>query len=165
MLTQIFSHTPLWVYGLLAGLVGLGWQQSRNRHVQKILAFVVPVVMVVLSFIGVYSSFGWQRITLSIWLAALVGVAVMGDRYFPLKGVYYQTVERRFYVPGSWLPLAVILLIFFAKYAVGVMAGLHDPLLDNQFFIGGLSFLYGGLSGFFVARAWGFSRALSDARP
>ncbi len=67
---------------------------------------------------------------------------------------------RTFTVPGSWWPLAVILAIFFTRYAVTVMLVMNGELRQVAAFAGTASFVYGLSSGFFLARTLGLSRLL-----
>lgn len=45
MLGQVLSHTPVWVWGLLAGLLVLGFSQVRKRNVGRSLHFVWPFTL------------------------------------------------------------------------------------------------------------------------
>src|SRR5439155_15157054 len=56
MLLQIVQHTPVWVWGLLAGLVALGVSQARDREVSLARITILPLVMLALSFSGVVSA-------------------------------------------------------------------------------------------------------------
>ena len=38
MIVNILSHTPVWVWGLLAALTALGFSQTRQRHVAEVSA-------------------------------------------------------------------------------------------------------------------------------
>ena len=44
-MTQILTHTPLWVFGLFFGLVYLGYLQSRTRQVSRGRLIVLPLAM------------------------------------------------------------------------------------------------------------------------
>ena len=55
--------------------------------------------------------------------------------------------------PGSAVPLALMMGIFFTKYAVGVLLAMHPELRHQMGFALGISALYGGFSGIFAARA------------
>lgn len=156
---QILSHTPAWVFGLLLGLMVLGLQQTRNRQVKLWLAYLLPVGMVILSLVGVTSNFGVQLLTISLWMAGLCSVALVGYQLLPVKSLRYLTESNRFYIPGSWVPLFVILAIFFTKYVVAVLYALGNPITEQAAFMPVLCVVYGGFSGYFVARALCLVRA------
>lgn len=156
---QIVAHTPPWVFGLLIGLLVLGLQQTRNRQVNRGLAYVLPVGMVILSLVGVTSNFGAQLLSVSLWLAGLCAMALIGYQWLPVKNLRYLAESNRFYIPGSWIPLVVILAIFFTKYSVAVLYALANPLTTQAAFMPVLCVVYGGFSGYFVARALCLVRA------
>ncbi len=156
---QILAHTPAWVFGLLLGLIVLGLQQARNRQVKLWLAYLLPVGMVILSLIGVTSNFGVQLVTISLWMAGLCAVALLGYHLLPVKNLRYVAESNRFYIPGSWIPLLVILAIFLTKYVVAVLYALGNPITVHAAFMPVLCVVYGGFSGYFVARALCLVRA------
>ena len=56
-------------------------------------------------------------------------------------------------VPGSAVPLALMMGIFLTKYAVGVTLAMHLVQAGDLAFAMSLSALYGAFSGVFAARA------------
>ena len=56
-------------------------------------------------------------------------------------------------VPGSWVPLALLMGIFAVKFALGVAAGIRSPLLDDPAVVAAASASLGLLGGGFGARA------------
>jgi len=80
--------------------------------------------------------------------------AVLLNRFakWPRK-VAYTTVTRSFLVEGSWTPLAAIMIIFFARYAVSVSLAIHPELRTTHWLAPSVGFAYGLMSGAFLARA------------
>lgn len=156
---QILTHTPPWVFGLLLALIVLGLQQTRNRQVKLWLAYLLPAGMVILSLVGVVSNFGTQVISVSLWLSGLALMAFVGYQLFAIKDVRYLAESNKFYIPGSWIPLLVILAIFFTKYIVAVLYALNNPITEQVAFMPVLCLLYGLFSGYFVSRALCLVRA------
>jgi hypothetical protein len=153
MLTQIILHTPLWVWALLAVLVALGYSQTRSRTVGLRRVVIIPVAMIFLSLYGTVSAFGPSPGTLSAWFAACALLASMVVlRPAPL-GTGYDRLGQKFAVPGSWLPLLVILGIFCTKYAVGVTLAMQPDTAHHTLFAMLIGTLYGLFSGFFAGRA------------
>ncbi|MCJ8337328.1 MAG: hypothetical protein MJK10_02560 [Pseudomonadales bacterium] len=163
MIIEILKHTPIWVFGLLVFLLILGLQQSRDRTVKKFLILPLPVGMVFLSYFGVFSSFGLSPISTGLWLAALVSIACLFAKCLPLKGVEFSTATARFSIPGSWVPLVLMMAIFFSKYLVAVLNALHPSLTMSSGFMILCCLVYGALSGVFVGRTvsmWGKKRLI-----
>ena len=145
MLIQIITHTPTWVFGLLALLLWLGGRQLRAGQVSLVRMAVMPVAMASLSVYGVWSAFGGTPLAALAWALALLLSPATGARYHP--------ESRSFSMPGSALPLALMMGIFFTKYAMGVALVMHPGLAQDAAVALPVSALYGAFSGGFVARA------------
>jgi NhaP-type Na+/H+ and K+/H+ antiporter len=92
-------------------------------------------------------------VPLASWAVALATSALAGYALFRDKRVQYDVAAKEFFVPGSWVPLAVIMAIFFAKYVYAVMHALNAHVIAEPMFVVALSAVYGLLSGYFAARA------------
>lgn len=153
MFTQIIIHTPLWVWALLAGLIALGYSQTRSRSIGLRRLVIIPVAMIVLSLYGTVSAFGPSPTVLGAWFAACaIVVSLTVLRPSPM-GTAYDGVHRRYTIPGSWLPMFDILGIFCTKYAVGVTLAMHPLMARDALFATLVGMLYGVFSGFFAGRA------------
>ena len=109
--------------------------------------------MIILSFLGVLTAFGSTPLALSFWLAGVAMTAYLGLKFVSQNGVGFAAESRSISVPGSWIPLALMMAIFFIKYAVGVILARKLPITSEPTFIGSISLIYGFLSGVFLARA------------
>ena len=71
---QVISHTPYWVWGMLAGLVGLGASQLRDRSASLLRTQLMPLGMAAFSVAGLLSAFGGSASSgvqaVGLWLAA-----------------------------------------------------------------------------------------------
>lgn len=152
MIIDILQHTPVWVFGLFFLLV-LGIKQSKDRLVSRQMLLPLPIGMIALSYAGIVSSFADSTLALSLWLLSLLAVMLTISRYAPVKGVSYQADSGKCQMVGSWLPLTLIMAIFFTKYVVGIVQAMHPALLTMPLVIMLLSCLYGGFSGVFAGRA------------
>ena len=153
MLVEILKRTPSWVFVLFFVLILLGYSQSKDRVVSRGKVSILPVAMIVLSFYGVLSAFGISPVGLTSWGLGVVGAVWLGLTLASPSGISYSTETQTFSVPGSWLPLALMMAIFFTKYAVGVILARQLPIAIEPAFTGSISFCYGFLSGVFLARA------------
>jgi len=153
MLIEILKRTPSWVFVLFFALLAFGYLQSKDRVVSRNKVTMLPSAMLLLSFYGVLSAFGVTSFALSAWLAG-VGIAVcLGLKIAKLGGVGFTAETKSFSVPGSWIPLCLMMAIFFTKYAVGVILARKLQIASELSFIGSISLIYGLLSGVFFARA------------
>ena len=153
MLVQIITHTPYWVFGLFALLLWLGGKQLRAGQVSLVRVAVMPVAMAGLSVYGVWSAFGGTPLAALAWALALLAVCALALLLSPATGARYHPESRSFSMPGSALPLALMMGIFFTKYAMGVALVMHPGLAQDAAVALPVSALYGAFSGGFVARA------------
>jgi hypothetical protein len=153
MLLQIVSNTPKWVFVLFAALLWLGLNQLLTRKIGLARVTLLAVGMAGFSLFGTVSAFAGVPSALLAWLTAAAAVfALVVNRPLP-AGTQYEAASRRFTLPGSAVPLALMMGIFFTKYAVGVTLALQPALAREAAFALGLSALYGAFSGVFAARA------------
>jgi hypothetical protein len=114
---------------------------------------LLPLAMIGLSLYGTLSIFAQQPWVLAGWLGALVAAtATVLARPLP-PGTSYDPASRRFTLPGSVWPLALLMAIFCTKFAAGVALALQPALAQNAAFGWGFSAIYGALSGIFLGRA------------
>jgi len=162
VLFEILKRTPTWVFALFAVLVLFGVLQSRTRQISLARVAILPLVLVGLSLSGMWSAFGANGYAIASWSAAVAAaVALNGLAKWPRK-VAYTAGTRSFLVEGSWSPLAVMMLIFFTRYAVNVTLAINPGLAASPWLAPAVGFAYGLMSGAFLARAL---RILGSARP
>ena len=68
-------------------------------------------------------------------------------------GASYDAATREFSLPGSVVPLALMMGIFFTKYAVGVSTAMVPELTQLESFVLTVTVIYGAFSGIFLGRA------------
>ncbi len=152
LMVEIVKHTPPWVFALFVGLVGLGWYQGRARTVRRMRMVVFPMVMILLSCYGVISAFGRSPLGMGCWLLGGITAVVLALQLAPTLNVAISMKNGLVFIPGSWLPMALIMTLFVTKYAVGVCLARQLPVISLSAFVGSVSFVYGLLGGFFFGR-------------
>ena len=156
MFSQIIKGTPLWVWGLLAALLALGLSQLAGRQLSLRRVILVPLAMLGLSLFGMLPAFGGTGQlgpVLLAWLGAGALVTALMLRLAPAAGSGYDAASRRFVVPGSVLPLFLILGIFMTKYVVGIELALQPAVARDAAFALPVGLIYGAFNGLFAARA------------
>jgi hypothetical protein len=160
----MFTHIPLWVFAVLALLLALGYLQSRTRQVNPTVLRFVALGFLAYSLWGVVGSFGPGWLSLAPWFLGLA-VAVLGTRAsFWAQGASLVPNTRRVLVPGSWLPLALMLSIFAVKFALGFAAGAGTPVISGSLAAAACALVLGLLSGLFAARARAVASVATQAR-
>ena len=153
MLTQILSHTPTWVFGLLALLIAYGITQlwSRQMGVGRVIG--VAAGMALLGGSGVATAFGVSLELLLAWGLAAAGLAALVQRIPLAAAARYDADSQRLHVPGSVVPLLLMMGIFASKFCVGVALAMHPQLHAELGFALVVALLSGAFSGIFAGRA------------
>mgnify|MGYP003584009648 CR=1 FL=1 len=166
MLIQILQHTPTWVFGLFLALLALGSRQLFPTQAGLRRMAIMPLAMAGLSAYGLVSAFGGAASAVAAWaLAAAAALAWVLSRPLP-AGVRFDRGEMRFSLPGSPVPLLLMMGIFLSKYAVGVLLAMHPQMAHHSGFALSMSALYGAFAGLFLGRSlrlWKLALRSADA--
>ena len=152
MIAQILINTPLWVWGLLAALLALGFSQARSRTAGVARITLLPLGLGAFSLYGTVSAFGATPTVIGSWLAATTLLLLVVTQMPVPTGTRYDSARRQFQLPGSWVPMALIMGIFLTKYVVGVSLVMQPELKANANFSLAIGTLYGVYSGIFAGR-------------
>ena len=155
MILQILIHTPLWVWALLAALLALGLSQRRDRRVRRAQLLALPLALLALGLWSMAPGFVAQPVAAALWLGAIAAAALLGLRLPRPAAARWLADEARLFLPGSWLPLLLIVTIFSLRYAAGVGQGLHPEWRAMASVQWPLALVFGALSGIFLGRALG----------
>jgi hypothetical protein len=159
ILMQILRGTPVWVYPLLLGLIVFGYLQSKPRNVAPAMVAILPVALGVFSLTRVLAAFGPVPLGLAAWAAGTAAALLLNRALRQPAGVRWSAATSTFHVPGSWVPLTLMMAVFFARYALAVSAAMTPGLMHSSAFVTEASFGFGLLSGIFIARAlWVWSQ-------
>ncbi len=150
---EILKHTPSWVFILFFGLLILGFWQSRDRVVSRSRLFLLPIAMTLFSAHSLQNEFGTVWSYIAVWLLGVAVSFCLGLFIGAPRRVAYSAEINSFFVPGSWVPLILILGIFSIKYAVGIILGMNMPIGTTPVFINSVCLLFGLFSGVFLSRA------------
>ena len=157
MYLEILKHTPVWVWAVLAALIALGLSQTRTRLVSLKRATVVPLVFIVFSLLGVAGSFGHGPVLIA-WLAGVLLALIFLREFVAVRGASWSRSTRQFTVPGSCIPLILIVGVFLLRYTVGIWLALHHDWANDAGFASACALAYGGFAGMFWARAQSLRR-------
>lgn len=155
MIATIVANTPVWVWGLLAALVALGLSQTRRRSVAPPRLLALPLALMGLGLWSMAPAFVAVPLAALGWVAALVLSATLAQRLPRPAGARWLATDGRLHLPGSWLPLVVILVIFMLRYSMGVGQAFHPEWRTAQAVQLPLATVYGAISGLLLGRALG----------
>ncbi|MBP0600414.1 hypothetical protein J8I26_20050 [Herbaspirillum sp. LeCh32-8] len=152
MIVAILSHTPLWVWPLLAFLIYRGWQASRDRETGLVKTLALPLVMLALSLSGLFGTFETHPLNALLGAGALLVSALLSFGSRAARAIRVDAASRRIVQRGSWQPLLLTLSIFAVKYAAAVTLALHPQLAAQAWFALPQALLYGAFAGVFAGR-------------
>ena len=166
-LISVLSHTPVWVWGLLAALIALGLHQAREHVVSGVRVLIQPLAMGTLALVSASTTFGWHATVQPLWAAGFaIGFAL--NRWLMLPRSVRPLPDGRYAIGGSWSPLVLLMAIFLLRYAVAASLAIVPGLSHELLFAALASALYGLPSGLLAARAshvLGSHRAAGSLQP
>jgi len=156
MILSILEHTPVWVWAVFCAVISLGLAQTRTRYVGRARATLPPVIMVAVSLSGALGTFTQLSLALAAWVAGFSLSLSFAGEVMVVRGASWSPETRLFQVPGSWLPVTMIVGLFLTKYVTGVCLAINPSLAANTSLTALLSLTYGAIAALF----WGRARSL-----
>ena len=151
MLIQILSHTPVYVWVILAVLVYRGVVEMRDRDVDIRKLCIVPVIMLALTIQDIAAKFGVGVLPLSAWASGAVVMTVIVWK-FSLAGLSAGASLGTVRVHGSKVPLTMMIAIFLTKYVTAVTLVIEPSAGQQAIFVTVVCALFGVFSGYFLGR-------------
>ncbi len=155
MIGQIVTHTPIWVWLLLAGLCFVGFQQTKTRQVTRRRLLILPLAMLGLSIMSLQNSFGFQITVIEAWLGGLLVSAWLTMHLIPSMGGSDDAPTSLITVQGSWLPMMLILAMFITRYVLNAGLTVKPELAQTSGFSVGIAIAFGLINGAFLGRVFG----------
>lgn len=150
--SQIFKGTPFWVWIILVLLVGLGLRQLKPRTVKRHTVLIAPIVFLLVGLMGA----GRGPVGLTAWALMLFSTAVATFFIWqPKSTVGFDSSSDRLTLPGSIVPLLLMLAIFLLNYVINVTLAIHPALKSTLFWqVGPGSFIRCVIGNFYGARRY-----------
>jgi hypothetical protein len=152
MLQSILSHTPTYVWAILAFLIYRGVAASADRELPLNRIFIVPLAMLALSLHGIGSGFGLHGAAPWFWLCGALLGAALSWQLIDARSITPQPRQGTIDERGSWLPLALMLSIFGTKYVVAVCLSVQPERAREVLFMGVVCGLFGLFNGLFIGK-------------
>jgi hypothetical protein len=137
----VLSRTPLWVWPLIATVLGVGVWNLWTREIAVRRLVVFPLIMLGLSVSNAIGTAAPATLAAGMWVAAAALGAAAG---WAMTGppLALDPVHRRIRVAGSALPLFATIAIVALRYGFGYTYGRHpelraDPMLALELIAAG----------------------------
>lgn len=129
-LITILQHTPAWVYVLFVVLLALGLVSLKTRTVKIWRPLVAPAVFIAWGVYGLLLRLDASALLPLYWAAAAAIAMLLAWYGTNLDRMEPDPAHGRVRIEGSAFPLARNMVLFFAKYAIGV--AIAQAALDTQ---------------------------------
>lgn len=146
------TQTPWWVYLIFIVLIKRGITASKPQVVSMQKLIILPLVFIALSIHTVVTAFHVNSTIIGIWLVSILFGTLAG---WLLVCKHQFKVDKKNYLiqlPGSWVTLILILLIFASKYYFGYEISADPALLKQTGFEFSLLGVTGICTGLFIGR-------------
>lgn len=128
------SNTPKWVLILFIFLVIIGIKASKTRVVKIKSVFILPVIFTYMSVHDLIANFEIRMYEVSVWLAAiLIGTLIGWASIYRLhEEIRIDKRKHLIQLPGTWVTLGIIFIIFASKYYFGYELSTHPEVKDSK---------------------------------
>lgn len=153
----IITHTPVWVWLILAGLVYLGLKRTQTQEL-RVSRILLPAVIFGFLAIArlVMGRFAEPAVLGTV--AGLIAALALLMAVKPGRRARRISMDTLL-IEGEWFSLGLILAIFTVNYGIGVVSAINPALAASD----NLQFLYGFVNatsaGFMVGRAYAYLTA------
>ncbi len=162
MLIHFLINTPFYVYWIFFSLLFVGISQLKTRSVGLKRALIIPIILILLSIYGLTHDFGITFFSTSIWIVGMISAVILNTMIKKKKEIIYLKETKTFMIAGSFIPLTMMMLLFWVKYTVGAVSALELTVLHNSSFIGIFSLLYGLFTGTYLLRFYVLIKKIKD---
>jgi hypothetical protein len=131
----ILSGTPVWVWALLAFLISRGFKALKGGTAPLSKLAIVPAVFAAWGIVHMLRepAAGWH--TGLAWIGgALIGIAA-GAGIAQASGMSVDRVHRTVTLPGSIVPLVLMIVTFASKFWLGLELATTHAGVDSMYVV------------------------------
>jgi hypothetical protein len=151
MLIQILTHTPLYVWVILAFLLWRGAVEMRDRELTLRRMLILPLVMLGLSLNDMALKFDMGMVLVAAWVTGCAAAALLAWRFGRAR-IAAGTAPDRVLVRGSVMPLILMLAIFLTKYITSVVLVIQPQLAHQLPVAATICLVFGVFNGVLLGR-------------
>ena len=147
---QMLSNTPWWVYVVFIVLLQIGFAARKPRIVPFKRLIILPLIFLILSLVGLWEHEQFTLHNVFLWLIAMLPGIFLGWMQFHALRIKAIKNTHELYIPGSWLILGIVLLVFAIKYYIGYHEDIDARFIEHA--ARWMLLLYGFFTGLFIGR-------------
>ncbi len=152
-LLLILQGAPLWVWALLALLLFLGIRSLRTRSIPVASLIALPLAFFGLSISNLLPLDELSPLRIGVWVAALLVGLIPGWFLVRPQRIAIDRPARRITVPGSIVPLLLMLAAFAGGFYFGYLFARYPELKSDVVTLALASIYRGLMSGYFLGQA------------
>ncbi|MDP1575108.1 MAG: hypothetical protein Q8L78_09300 [Coxiellaceae bacterium] len=153
MMSTLFTflkETPWWIYLLSFCLLLIGLSALQPKVVSILKLAILPIFFTALSIHTLMISFTINTMTIATWAGSILFGILLG---LVLASGHDYKVDRKnllILLPGNWMPLILILIIFGSKYYFGYELSIDPSIAQNTNFQLIMLAISGSCTGVFI---------------
>jgi hypothetical protein len=113
---KMLTHTPWWVYLLLAYIIRVGLQASNTQVLSFSRLFIAPVIFTAISLHTLLLTVKVSYMGLLIWGCFIIAGIMLGTWLIERLAIKVDKKHSLIQIPGTWSTLIVMAIIFLSKY-------------------------------------------------
>ncbi len=118
-LISLIISTPWWVFIIFGYLLFVGFKATQPRTVPLVLLFIMPILLNIWSLINFCRNSSTIYPQLFWWLAMFMSGLIIGFFIHNKRTIIINRQAMTVHLPGSWIPLILIMSVFIVKYYFG----------------------------------------------
>lgn len=116
---SILTGTPWWVFVIFGYVLFIGLKATRPHTVPLMRLFILPIIFNIWSLVNFITSTYAPVFQLALWLGMLLLGLAIGYFIHSKRTIVVDHTAMTVHLPGSWIPLILIMSIFIVKYYFG----------------------------------------------
>ena len=145
-------NIPWWVYLIFFYCIFIGIKSLKTSVIHISKFFIIPIIFIYLSLHTLLSSFSLNFFIIFTYIISLLVGIYLGVILLKRSKIIVDAKNKLIKVPGSWVTLVLILIIFFSKFFIGYELGVDPKIVSNKSFEVFLLVVSGVTSGMFLGR-------------
>jgi hypothetical protein len=148
---QIITKVPLFVFPLFPIFLHVGLRARRGSSFPIAVLVLIPSLFFGLSLFLFLGKYGTNPGAILSWFFSFAVGGSIGFFYTQKIKLQFDREKKRVEIPGSWIPLILLMSIFVSKFSLGMISSMM-PHLKGSLLLMGLELFPTLILGIFAGR-------------